>query len=41
MMEESPGLKFDFIRVKTDIKIPKTGFGVDELKIKDWNKEID
>lgn len=41
LMEENPGLKFDFIRVETDIKITKTGFGVDELKIKDWNKEID
>lgn len=36
-----PGLEFDFIRVETDIKITQIGFGVDELKIKDWNKEID
>ncbi len=35
LMEESPGLQFDFIRV-TD-----TGFGVDELQVKDWNKKID
>jgi hypothetical protein len=40
-MEESPGLKLDFIRVETDIKITDTGFGVDELKVKDWYKEID
>lgn len=31
----------EFIRVETDIKITDTGFGVDELKVKDWNKEID
>lgn len=41
LMEENPGLKLDFIRVETDIKITDTGFGVDELKVKDWNKEID
>ncbi|MGE7912675.1 hypothetical protein [Lysinibacillus xylanilyticus] len=39
--KENPGLEFDFIRVETDIKITKTGFGVDELKIKDWNKPLD
>ncbi|MGA3599066.1 pre-toxin TG domain-containing protein, partial [Lysinibacillus agricola] len=38
---ENPGLEFDFIRVETDVKITKTGFGVEELKIKDWNKKID
>ncbi|MDR4167590.1 hypothetical protein FO494_24945 [Bacillus paranthracis] len=38
---ESPDLQFDFIRVETDIKITDTGFGVDELKVKDWNKKID
>ncbi len=41
LMEEYPDLQFDFIRVETDIKITDTGFGVDELKVKDWNKEID
>ncbi|MED1539311.1 hypothetical protein [Bacillus pseudomycoides] len=41
LMEESPGLQLDFIRVETDIKITDTGFGVDELKVKDWNKKID
>ncbi|ANN33107.1 ADP-ribosyltransferase [Bacillus thuringiensis serovar coreanensis] len=41
LMEESPDLQFDFIRVETDIKITDTGFGVDELKVKDWNKKID
>ncbi|WP_374017975.1 hypothetical protein ABU162_28500 [Paenibacillus thiaminolyticus] len=41
LMEENPVLKLDFIRVETDIKITDTGFGVDELKVKDWNKEID
>ncbi|WP_232305874.1 hypothetical protein [Bacillus cereus] len=41
LMEENPGLKFDFIRVETDIKITDIGFGVDELKVKDWNKKID
>ncbi|MEK4114930.1 contractile injection system protein, VgrG/Pvc8 family [Paenibacillus sp. FSL W8-0919] len=41
LKKENPGLEFDFIRVETDIKITETGFGVDELKIKDWNKEID
>ncbi len=39
--EENPGLEFDFIRVETDIKITKTGFGVEELKVKDWNKKLD
>ncbi|PGD66763.1 ADP-ribosyltransferase, partial [Bacillus toyonensis] len=29
LMEESPDLQFDFIRVETDIKITDTGFGVD------------
>ena len=38
---ESPDLQFDFIRVETDIKNTDTGFGVDELKVKDWNKKID
>ncbi|MBV6716166.1 hypothetical protein KV564_21180 [Paenibacillus chitinolyticus] len=38
---ENPGLEFEYIRVETDIKITKTGFGVDELKVKDWNKKID
>lgn len=33
-----PGLQYEFIRVETDIKITKIGFGVDELKVKDWNK---
>lgn len=41
LMEERPDLQFDFIRVETDIKITDTGFGVDELKVKDWNKKID
>ncbi|OUB61857.1 ADP-ribosyltransferase [Bacillus thuringiensis] len=40
LMEENPGLKFDFIRVETDIKITDIGFGVDELQVKEW-KEID
>ncbi|GED57623.1 hypothetical protein [Brevibacillus formosus] len=39
--KEDPGLQIDFIRVETDIKITKTGFGVDELKVKDWSKEIE
>ncbi|OTY26985.1 hypothetical protein BK738_13550 [Bacillus thuringiensis serovar rongseni] len=38
---ESPDLQFDFISVETDIKNTDTGFGVDELKVKDWNKKID
>ena len=38
---ESPDLQFDFIRVETNIKNTDTGFGVDELKVKDWNKKID
>lgn len=41
LMEENPGLQFDFIRVETDIKITDTGFGVDEVKVKNWNREID
>ncbi|MGE8000542.1 hypothetical protein ACQKOF_18045 [Lysinibacillus sp. NPDC093190] len=41
LKKENPGLEFDFIRVETDIKITKTGFGVDELKVKDWNKKLD
>nr|WP_226383563.1 hypothetical protein [Paenibacillus massiliensis] len=41
LMEENPGLKLEFIRVETDIKITDVGFGVDDLKVKDWSKEID
>ncbi|MGG2017839.1 T7SS effector LXG polymorphic toxin [Bacillus sp. S10(2024)] len=41
LMKERPDLQFDFIRVETDIKITDIGFGVDELQVKDWNKEID
>ncbi|ADO57898.1 hypothetical protein PPM_3706 [Paenibacillus polymyxa M1] len=41
LKKKYPGLQFDFIRVETDVKITKTGFGVDELKVKDWNKVID
>ncbi|MDC0762153.1 hypothetical protein POF51_15715 [Brevibacillus sp. AG] len=41
LKKENPGLQYDFIRVETDIKITKTGFGVDELKVKDWSKEIE
>ncbi|OFD70067.1 T7SS effector LXG polymorphic toxin [Bacillus mycoides] len=41
LMEENPGLKFDFIRVETDIKITDIGFGVDELQVKDWSKKIE
>ncbi|WP_326493196.1 hypothetical protein [Clostridium estertheticum] len=37
----NPGLQQDYIRVETKVKINKTGFGVDELKIKDWTKAID
>ncbi|OFD36332.1 hypothetical protein BWGOE2_54730 [Bacillus mycoides] len=40
-MKERPGLQFDFVRVKTDIKITDIGFGVDELQVKDWNKKIE
>ncbi|PEA28175.1 hypothetical protein CN923_29550 [Bacillus cereus] len=40
LKEENPGLKFEFIRVETDIKITDIGFGVDELQVKNW-KEID
>ncbi len=40
LMEENPGLKLNYIRVETDIKITKTGFGVDELKVKEWDKKI-
>jgi hypothetical protein len=39
--KENPGLGFDFIRIETDIRITETGFGVDEVKVKDWKKEID
>ncbi|PEP56290.1 hypothetical protein COL60_25205 [Bacillus pseudomycoides] len=41
LRKKNPGLQFDFIRVETDIKITDTGFGVDELRVKDWNKKID
>ncbi|WP_342550400.1 hypothetical protein MKX57_15325 [Lysinibacillus sp. FSL M8-0216] len=41
LKKENPGLELDFIRVETDIKITKKGFGVEELKIKDWNKQLD
>ena len=36
-----PGLQVDYIRVETKIKINDIGFGVDDLKVKDWNAEID
>ncbi|ETT57769.1 hypothetical protein C173_31886 [Paenibacillus sp. FSL R7-277] len=39
LIEENPELKFEFIRVETDIKRTSMGFGVDELKIKVWNKQ--
>ncbi|WP_242274688.1 hypothetical protein [Bacillus cereus group sp. BfR-BA-01310] len=38
LKEENPGLKFEFIRVETDIKITDIGFGVDELQVKNWKK---
>ncbi|PGU07260.1 hypothetical protein [Bacillus thuringiensis] len=41
LKEDSPDLQFDFIRVETDIKITDIGCGVDELKVKEWNKKID
>jgi hypothetical protein len=40
-MEEIHGLQLDIIRVETNIKITDTGFGVDELRVKDWHKKID
>ncbi|WP_153882503.1 hypothetical protein [Clostridium estertheticum] len=39
--EAEERLQQDYIRVETKIKITETGFGVDELKIKDWTKAID
>lgn len=33
-----PGLEYEFIRVETDIKITDIGFGVDEVKVKTWDK---
>ncbi|MGV2881491.1 contractile injection system protein, VgrG/Pvc8 family [Paenibacillus taichungensis] len=41
LKKQNPGLQYDYIRVETDVKITKTGFGVDVLKVKDWNNEID
>ncbi|UNL83237.1 T7SS effector LXG polymorphic toxin [Priestia koreensis] len=41
LQEENIGLEFNFIRVETDIKITDIGFGVDDLKVKDWNKDIE
>nr|WP_247681914.1 hypothetical protein [Paenibacillus sp. Marseille-P2973] len=41
LKKENPGLIYDYIRVETDVKITRIGFGVDELKIRDWNKKID
>jgi len=32
LKKENPGLKFDYIRVETDIKITDIGFGVDVIK---------
>ena len=40
LLEDNPGLTFDYIRVEVDVHITKVGFGVETLKVKDWNKEI-
>ncbi|MCM3170972.1 hypothetical protein [Paenibacillus sp. MER 99-2] len=37
LKKDHPGLQLDYIRVETDIKITDIGFGVDVLKVKDWN----
>jgi len=41
LKDENPGLIFDYIRVEVDISKTKVGFGIDELKVKDWNKGIE
>ena len=41
MSKNYHGLQIDYIRVETKIKITDIGFGVDDLKVKDWNTEID
>ena len=38
LLDENPGLEFDYIRVETDISKTKVGFGVDVVKVKDWSK---
>gem|GEM_PF-2117952 len=40
LKKENPGMVFDYIRVETDVVITDIGFGVDVLKVKDWNKKI-
>ncbi|WP_236421094.1 DUF4164 domain-containing protein [Paenibacillus sp. JJ-223] len=40
LVRENPGLEFDFIRVEVDISKTNVGFGVDIVKVKDWNKAI-
>lgn len=40
LIDDNPGLKFDYIRVEVDISKTSVGFGVDVVKVKDWSKEI-
>ncbi|MCP1422282.1 MULTISPECIES: hypothetical protein [Paenibacillus] len=40
LIDDYPGLKFDYIRVEVDISKTSVGFGVDVVKVKDWSKEI-
>ncbi|ETT34060.1 hypothetical protein NYE24_07275 [Paenibacillus sp. FSL H7-0350] len=41
LKEENYELEIDFIRVEADLKKTDIGFGVDELKIRDWSKRIE
>ncbi|WP_458121841.1 contractile injection system protein, VgrG/Pvc8 family [Paenibacillus sp. Z6-24] len=41
LLDDNPGLTFDYIRVEVDVHITKVGFGVETLKVKDWNTEIE
>ncbi|MCK6149679.1 contractile injection system protein, VgrG/Pvc8 family [Paenibacillus silvae] len=40
LLKENPGLEFDYIRVETDVSRTKVGFGVDVVKVKDWNRSL-
>ncbi|WP_339808350.1 hypothetical protein [Paenibacillus sp. FSL R7-0337] len=40
LQKENYGLEVEFIRVEADLKKTDVGFGIDELKIRDWSKEI-
>lgn len=41
LKEDFPDLEIEYMRVETKAKITHIGFGVDDIKVRDWNKPID